>query len=155
MTSYRINFFQQVPKCAYYEVDQIHSNIICPISEIKNSPALLSGDGIFWHDNDLEQNESIAIKTADCLSILVHNGSEHYLIHAGWRGIYNGILRQINNFNEVIFYPSIMSCCFEVTDEFLQHFPSSRNFSKIQGKLYFNLQAEAVDQLKKSQAEEK
>jgi YfiH family protein len=148
MTDYSLKFLKKKPSKKYFELNQTHSNEIKSIQEIKKSATPLNGDGIFWKDKDLNFNDSVAIKTADCLSILIHNNHSHYLIHAGWKGLQRGILNKIEHFDEAIFSPSIHSCCFEVTSEFRGYFPNSPNFFKKNNSLYFDLQSEAVNQLK-------
>ena len=148
MTNYSIMFLKKKPNKKYFELNQTHSSKIQSLTEIKNTSTLRTGDGIFWKDKDLSKNEAIAIKTADCLSILIHQDHSHYLIHAGWRGLQKGILKNIHNFKEAVFLPSIRPCCFEVTNEFIDYFPNSSNFHKKNNRLYFDLQAEAFSQLK-------
>ncbi|MFC3907718.1 peptidoglycan editing factor PgeF [Legionella dresdenensis] len=68
----------------------------------------------------------IAIMTADCLPILLCNrqGTEIAGIHAGWRGLVNGIIentltRLYSNASDMIAWigPSICGKCYEVGDD--------------------------------------
>lgn len=87
-------------------------------------------------DNDLsrnadaaitrEPNRVLAIMTADCLPIVICNqqGTEIAAIHAGWRGLVNGIIE--NTIAKLISHPkdlmawigpSICHTCYEVGDD--------------------------------------
>ncbi len=100
----------------------------------------------------------MGILTADCLPIFIldKNRKAMALIHAGWRGIekliisktvYAMVSRLSVKPSEllVVVGPSIRPCCYEVGEEFLQHFD---NFLIWRGKkIYFDLQEAAMDQL--------
>lgn len=73
----------------------------------------------------------LAIQTADCMPILVCNreGTEIAAIHAGWRGLANGIIESTlkkmkHQPSELIAWvgPSICASCFEVGEDVLQAF---------------------------------
>ena len=137
----------------YYEVKQTHSNKIVSLNEIKiNQGSLIEADGICWEDNELSKGESIAIKTADCLSILLMGKNKNYLVHAGWRGVHQGILKNVNLFEviEAIFFPSILDCCYEVQPDFSKYFNDSPFFFKRRSNIFFNLQKEAISRINKS-----
>lgn len=83
-----------------------------------------------------QPNQALAIMTADCLPIVICNneGKEIAAIHAGWRGLVNGIIENTLNKmqsmpNSLMAWigPSICQSCFEVGDEvyaaFQQHYP--------------------------------
>ncbi len=74
--------FLRVDKC--YMVDQIHSNIVYHTGQI-------SGDG----DGLISFDEAIAIKTADCVPILLssRDGTVVAALHAGWKGAMSGIVQ--------------------------------------------------------------
>ena len=146
-TSYELAFLKKKPCAAFYEVKQVHSNKIVALKEIKNSPNLIKADGIFWTKEQLLPGESIAIKTADCLSVYIESSTGFYLIHAGWRGVHKNIFSKIENPVAIRILPSIKKCCFEVTSEFFEHFPGSRNFTSKDEKIFFNLESEVVNQI--------
>jgi len=73
----------------------------------------------------------LVILTADCVPILITNsaGTEVAAIHAGWRGLCNGIIEQTiatmhTTGHDCIAWigPSICGHCFEVGEEVCQHF---------------------------------
>lgn len=95
------------------------------------------------------QSERIpVIKTADCLPLLLLGRDAYALLHAGWRGLANPILAapvlQDLDIFEIHLGPCIREQGFVVTAEFKENFPGSPNFSQIEGKLHFNLAAEAL-----------
>lgn len=86
-----------------------------------------------------EKQHVLAIKTADCLPILLahQSGKEVAAIHAGWRGLCHGIIEktlQKLSFppNEYAAWigPAICAHCFEVGDEVIDQFVDSHPFSK-------------------------
>lgn len=73
----------------------------------------------------------LAIMTADCLPILLcdKQGTEIAAIHAGWRGLVNGIItntleKMLSPSNDLIAWigPAICQTCYEVGDEVLDTF---------------------------------
>jgi YfiH family protein len=111
---------------APHHVKQIHSNIILKAtaeSSFQNERRP-EGDGIF----SLEKGVKIAIKTADCLPILVATKNKTFAaaVHAGWRGFTSGILaRAITMANQydtpenilVVTGPAISRDQFEVGED--------------------------------------
>ncbi|STX51555.1 Laccase domain protein yfiH [Legionella busanensis] len=88
-------------------------------------------------------NRVLAILTADCLPIILCNrqGTEIAAIHAGWRGLVNGILEQtisqmISKPEDLQAWigPAICANCYEVGDDVYEHYqenyPFSNNFFK-------------------------
>jgi YfiH family protein len=128
------------------EVKQVHGVAIVGPDKI---PCEADGITVKWKDFA----EALAIKTADCLPILIEGDKGVVFLHAGWRGLADGILKEdsIKNITPqiVVIGPAIHSCCFEVSEEFLENFKQSSNFSRRNGKLYFDLPQEAKDQLAK------
>jgi len=94
----------------------------------------------------------LAIKTADCLPVVIEGSKGVVFLHAGWRGLANGILAKpeisVINPQRVFIGPSIHGCCFEVTADFQENFPGSPYFSKNGEKFFFNLQEEAKRKLR-------
>lgn len=84
--------------------------------------------------------QPIGIITADCLPVVLTDASGSCVaaVHAGWRGLKNGILFEvikmfeIEGFNakhlRVAIGPSIHSCCYEVGDEVIDELQSSFNY---------------------------
>ena len=103
-----------------------------------------------------ERNMPIAILTADCAPILIHDESRGMIaaIHAGWKGAYNGIIKNVIKFmikkgctSENItaaIGPCISVKNYEVREDFVKRFikKNKKNitfFKKTKGKNYFNL----------------
>jgi copper oxidase (laccase) domain-containing protein len=109
-------------------------------------------DGLFVSWKELDK--PLAIKTADCLPVVIEGAKGVVFLHAGWRGLADGIFKRaeinIMEPQRVFIGPSIHKCCFEVTDEFHSHFSQSPYFEKREGKIYFDLQNEARDELRRS-----
>jgi len=72
--------------------------------------------------------------TADCLPIIMHDTAHNIgmIIHAGWRGSVQKIGSKAlecmqKDFNtdlqklRILFGPSAKACCYEVTQEFIEH----------------------------------
>jgi polyphenol oxidase len=140
--------FNGPPAIPFLKLKQIHSNKIFPASTIKNDG--LAGDGIYL-EKGIKKN--LCILTADCLPVLFIGEEGEILIHAGWRGIKDGILDNqiIKSLKPKQAYigPSIKKCCYEVSEDFQKNFPGSKSFSRKEGKLFFSLDEEILFRLKK------
>lgn len=132
------------PEFSFKEVHQIHSPLLL---EFKIASRHLKADGIFFQKEELEKS-AIAIKTADCMPIVAWNETEGVFLHAGWRGLKEGILKKFN-FTPTNAYigPSISKESFEVTSEFQEYFPKTKLINH-EGRFYFDLQTEATRQLR-------
>ena len=131
---------------------QIHSNKFHYISRNSKSNIKFEGDALVTD----ERNMPIAILTADCAPILIHDESRGMIaaIHAGWKGAYNGIIKNVIKFmikkgctSENItaaIGPCISVKNYEVREDFVKRFikKNKKNitfFKKTKGKNYFNL----------------
>ena len=102
------------------------------------------------------KNVEIGVKTADCVPIVLVGMHWVGVIHAGWRGLYKGIISKtveaLYNEGEIQLYgfvfPSAKACCYEVGEEFKKLF--NRNLVEKDGKLFFDPQNEAITQLKEN-----
>ncbi len=134
------------PNNALY-LKQIHSSIIKHIDEHDSE-----GDGLIWKHHELKEKISM-VYTADCLPIFIEGEYGSCLLHAGWRGIQKKIHLQeiITDISPklCVIGPSIQKDSFEVTSEFTNYFPNSSNFSKNADKIYFDLQLEVKNDLKR------
>lgn len=125
---------------------QIHSNLVVYINDDAQN---VEADGIITD----KINFQIGIKTADCVPIILKSKNFVGAIHAGWRGLYNGILKNafllFESFSEKPYFafvgPSAKECCYEVGFEFQDYFKSLKT---VNNKLFFDTQKEAVYQLK-------
>ena len=125
---------------------QIHSNIVVYVDSYDKK---IEADGVITDKTGFK----IGIKTADCVPILLKSKNYVGAIHAGWRGLYNGILKEafslFESFSEKPHFafigPSAKECCYEVGPEFQNYFKSLKT---VNGKLFFDTQKEAISQLK-------
>ena len=122
------------------------------VSFCQNSGTISNCDGVFT--NNIQNTCSIQV--ADCMPIFFcHRRLPIFgAVHAGWRGLVNGILdvtsnlllnREYNLYDfEVIIGPSIQECCFEVKDDILSKF--NKNFIKYlpNNIRKINLQGQAI-----------
>lgn len=133
------------PNTQIYSVNQVHGPDIVETSETEKK-----ADGLCATYQEL--NWPLAIKTADCLPVVIEGTAGVVHLHAGWRGLACGILAdsKIKDLAPERAYvgPSIQVCCFEVSEVFKENFPGNKNF-EMRETLHFNLQAEAQDQLQK------
>lgn len=142
--------YTEKPDFDFRQSTQTHSCIILP--EQLMDLAHHEADGLI---SSYENNVPLAIKTADCMPILILGKTQFVFLHAGWKGLAQGILKSslIKNINPTFAFigPSIQPHNFEVTEEFRAHFSSSpHHFNKKEnGKLCFDLQQTAQDELKK------
>ena len=96
------------------------------------------------------KNLPLAVRTADCLPIFLYDAFSQSigLVHAGWRGSQQGIvgeaLKLMKQFYhsevknvKVILGPTIRSCCYQVGNEFADHFP--RETMKRENSYYLDL----------------
>ena len=122
-----------------------------------NSPGQIDNcDGVFTSNPRVV----CLIKVADCMPIFfAHKSMLFYgVVHAGWKGLTKGILKGTSIFftehklklNEIDIYigPSIQKCCFEVSKNIIDKFPSWSIRPKKSGKFMVNLQKIAYEELK-------
>jgi len=125
--------------------NQKHTNII---TTLENIPA--ESDGIFTD----KKYKPIGVLTADCMPIVIFSNNEIAVIHAGWKGLFNGIIENsLNLFKEknlkAFIGASIRSCCYEVSQDFINSLNISKKFFTISNsKIYLSLQDIAKEKLK-------
>ncbi len=128
-------------------LQQTHSNIVL---EFDPSETLSECDGVIFSKSQAKEYH-FAIKTADCLPILLFGEEKVALLHAGWRGLANKIIasKKLAQIKPTVAFigPSISARNFIVTKEFKDHFQNSSGFFEQKHQLTFNLQAEAMKQL--------
>ncbi len=73
-----------------YFCQQIHSNLMIAVNKNK----LLEADAHYTKD----PSTALAIKTADCLPIMISSKNYVFAIHAGWRGLEKKILYNLEKF---------------------------------------------------------
>jgi len=136
-------------------LNQTHSNLCIEVDKTTSRDA----------DASVTQSKSrvLAIRTADCLPIVLCNqeGSEIAALHAGWRGLLNGVVENTvstmqSPANTLIAWvgPHICQSCFEVGAEVPEAFIKNYPFAKAaftyknEHKYLGNLQAIATQILK-------
>ena len=136
--------YNSKPDFPLNKVKQTHSNIVLDEAHCNDQFA----DGLYGNSNI-----PMAILTADCLPIiLIGENNSHAFLHAGWKGLQNGIIG--NDFVKKIkpYYgfigPHIRQMNYEVQPEFKNEFSDSGAFLEKNGKLFFNLAYVATKQLK-------
>lgn len=133
------------PELELLTVNQVHGTDIV-------SPETLpcEADGIIVSWEELER--PMAIKTADCMPILIEGEKGVVFLHVGWRGLAKGILERpelpLVAPQRVLIGPSIHRCCFEVSSDFAENFPNSPFFEEEDGKYFFDLPQEAKRRLR-------
>jgi len=131
-------------------IKQVHGklNIIVDEKFVAAGYPVMEADGIITS----LVNQPIAIRTADCLSVFLHDQKNNViaLVHAGWKGTQQNITGQaIENLKmhfgshpdniRAAFGPAIGLKSCEVTDEFLDYFPDETVLED--EKLFFNVAA--------------
>jgi hypothetical protein len=140
-----------------------HDNLICA-KQVHGSEVVVvteehRGKGAFDYNLAINgtdafitnrKNLALAIFSADCLAVSFYDSKNSAIgmAHAGWKGSKEGICQKVvkemkNNFGTlpqdlyVAFGPAIRKCCYEVGDEFNQHFPGK--VAKRLDKFYLDL----------------
>mgnify|MGYP002785107944 CR=1 FL=1 len=144
----RFETWTEKPSVELLHTHQTHSiNIVSKDECLTTTEA----DGMIFKRDEIPPMSALAIKTADCMPILILGKDDCVFLHAGWKGLAIGILKQpqIAQIRPIYAFigPSIHSCCFEVSEDFHHHFSGSPYFEKSGEKYFFNLQAEAYAQL--------
>ena len=142
-----------------FSLDQVHGTDIACATRVDSSSAVSvskSADG--WEIEVSKFSTSgalFALKTADCLPIIIQASTHIYLLHAGWRGLRDGIigeaLMRIRERKGVIsrvwIGPAADPKLYEVGGEFVEYFePSTLAPSTTSGKYLFNAYTEALRQ---------
>ena len=132
------------------KMDQTHSNTVNFISG--NKQIYESTDALFTSNN----NFALEVKVADCMPIFIFEKKSSFfgVIHAGWRGLANGIIENsINLLKEkdleiknikVFIGPSISQRNFEIQSDVMSYFDSKFSIVK-DGKIFLSLQEVVID----------
>lgn len=109
----QLHWLNQIHSTTCYEVDPYHDL------------AALDGDALITR----QAGQALMIMTADCLSVVLgnHDGTEIANLHAGWRGLANGVIEQTckqmkSQATWAWFGAAISQPCFEVGAEVRQTF---------------------------------
>ena len=145
----RETFLKKVGLKYVYIPKQEHTNIVAPFVNM-SAPA----DGLY---TDLKKIP-LGVLTADCMAIVLTDFRALVVLHAGWRGLFRGIIengmKYFKDKSNIFAYisPSIKGCCFEVGKDFIKNLDEYKIDKKYllerDGKYYFSLQDLAVEKLK-------
>jgi len=134
---------------------QVHGTVGHNITHTNEIPqTLLTTESDFLITN--QPGIALGILTADCLPLVLYSPEKHVvsLIHAGWKGAVQGIIQKAittleNDFSinpatlTVACGPAAQVCCYEVKNDFYEHFkndPNAKNcFEQRDNKLFFSL----------------
>ncbi|MCS7277359.1 MAG: peptidoglycan editing factor PgeF [Aquificaceae bacterium] len=111
----------------------------------------VEGDAIITYRRGLK----VGVRTADCVPVALLGSKTVAVIHAGWRGLKSNIIEKtleklslfepLENFLAFV-GPSAKACCYEVGEEFKEHFKSLQIKNQ---RHYMDTQEEALIRLKK------
>lgn len=133
--------YNDKPNFSFLELKQVHGNTV--LSTSKEKPGVLKeADGLICPDITLA-SLPFAIKTADCIPLLLINNKTIALLHAGWRGVAQKI-QLIPDFipQEAFIGPCIHVNSYEVSEEFKENFSTplySSCFKEAEEQIFFNL----------------
>jgi copper oxidase (laccase) domain-containing protein len=135
---YEYEVWDDAPTYSFCEVDQVHGNHIC---EAREANRKLESDGIFT----LEKNiVPMAIRTADCVPIVLIGSKGAAILHAGWRGIQKKIIKHPLlskiDIHTIFLGPHISIDHYEVQKDFLVNFPDQTLYKQNENKWYFGLE---------------
>ena len=130
---------------------QTHGNNVIIVNETNKDSQNFKSDSLITQ----MKNVAIGVLTADCVPIILSDDSNKTIvcIHAGWRGTFTGIIEKtLNEFSKfdkdsniyAVIGPCIGKKNYEIGNDFYLNFINKSKvnkiyFTKINGKLYFNL----------------
>jgi polyphenol oxidase len=141
-------------------MDQVHSNAVAWVTKDDCGKEINETDGLVSTDLDI----FLGVITADCIPFLLYDPKIKLVgaVHAGWRGLFSEIIKvavsqmisQGSKPEDILvgIGPSIRSCCYSVSEEFVENFREKfgdveRFIVRRDGKIFFNLQKVAKEQL--------
>jgi polyphenol oxidase len=150
-------------------LNQVHSDKVLVLHEDENEPMdrLVvqsdEADAVIGRRSSRAQPYAVGIRTADCVPLLVQAGEYSAAIHAGWRGLAQGIisntLQKLHDLQSkkdsswvVIIGPCAGKDAYEVGPEILPEFRSSPSLFRRKGRLYLDLASTASAQVEQSLA---
>lgn len=128
---------------------QVHSSKVYVLNSFTDG---LEGDAIITQKRGLK----IGVRSADCVPLAFLGEKTVAVVHAGWRGLRDGIvestvekLSKLEPLDSFLAFvgPSAKACCYEVGEEFKDHFSCLHFKNK---SFYMDTQEEAILRLKKS-----
>jgi YfiH family protein len=123
---------------------QTHLSDVCEVSR----GGYYTGDGLMTCSAGLV----LFIKTADCLPLLLYSPDKKAVaaVHMGWRSAVSGILGNLpKDLAGWLVFAGVgmRQCCYQVTEEFLEHKDVRSSLVKREEKLYFDPVSHARDVL--------
>jgi copper oxidase (laccase) domain-containing protein len=135
--SYEYEVWDDAPVFSFCEVNQVHGKDIC---EAKIATKDIDGDGIYTLENKFTP---MAIRTADCVPIVLIGDDGAAILHAGWKGVKEKILEHPLlskiKIHTIFLGPYISVNHYEVQGDFQEHFPDQRFYQRHDQKCYFNM----------------
>lgn len=132
-----------------FTLKQIHSSRVFQLDSPIHG---LEGDAIITQKPGFR----VGVRTADCVPVAILGKNTVAVIHAGWRGLRDGIIEKsieelcrLESLTDLKAFvgPSAKACCYEVGTEFKDYFESLHFKS---GKLYMDTQQESILRLKRA-----
>lgn len=107
----------------FHGLQQIHSSDWCEFSHESQESIERKADAQYT----FLSHEALYIRTADCIPLLLIQGSFTAAVHVGWKGLVNGILLNIpkflqSNLTQAFIGPHIQVTSFEVGKDIKKHF---------------------------------
>jgi hypothetical protein len=132
---------------------QTHSAITIAAERIVgDSCEALEGDALIIHRDLTTKKQLYGIRTADCVPILVVTKKECALIHAGWRGLAQQIIKgALQQLDRDSLYCAIGPCAsalrYEVGREVIAQIGDSAHYTERDGRIFLDLVATTKEQL--------
>lgn len=138
-------------------MEQVHGDRVFFVGKNNKKKVIKKCDGLITNDPKV----TLSIKVADCLPVFFYSPSTNSigLIHAGWRGLYKGIIENAVKLftdklkaksEELLIYigPHICQKHYEVKSDVSQKFNNyPKAIKKVNGKIYLDLGSIAKEQL--------
>lgn len=128
---------------------QVHSSKVYLLDDYVKD---LEGDAIITQRLGLK----VGVRTADCVPLVLLGSRTVAVVHAGWRGLKEGIVEEVlkrlvelERVEDLLAFvgPSAKACCYQVGEEFKDFFEGLHWRG---GRLYMDTQQEVLLRLKKA-----
>lgn len=143
--TYRV--YDSKPDFDFKKVYQVHSDLVIDLAE-EAKPEEIKADGMIA---SLDSKIPLVIVTADCLPVLIKGKKGICFLHAGWKGLENGIINNplVHSIEPewAFIGPHISAPNYEVGSEFKNYFQDSPAVFEQNNRLCFDLGQEAIRQI--------
>jgi polyphenol oxidase len=151
----------QINSTSIVRMEQEHSTNILQVTAAEKEKQMPKTDGMYTADSHV----FLGVVTADCVPVLIYDPVKEFIAvaHAGWRGVYNGIVPKLlkelmtnGSKNENIYVglgPSIRTCCYTIDNEratmFRTRYPDLHDLflSENEGMIHCSLQKLLITQI--------